>query len=212
MDSKVIYSKLCEDRKIRIKSYGPGSGLHKHHIVPKHMGGTDDDVNFTYLTVKEHILAHYLLWRIYKNPNDLRSMKMLGANLSVKHRKIIGNWCRDNGIGFFGASAEDRKKWAMKGLASQRKSGDKNTFYWWSTEEGRKERSSLGGSKTCSDPTTPWGYWASEEGQKKRATMGGKALKGMICVTNGKHRTRVKPENLDEWLNKGYRKGFTLSS
>lgn len=212
MDSKVIYSNLCETRKEMVGSYGPGSGLHKHHIVPSHSGGSNDESNFTYLTVREHILAHYLLWRIYKNPNDLRSMKMLGAKLSVEQRKIIGEWCRDNNIGFFCASKEERLEWAMRGMESQKLSGDKNSFYWWSTEEGRKKRASMGGSKTCSDPTTPWGYWASSEGQRERASMGGKALKGMIAITNGKHRTRVKLEDLDQWLAKGYRRGFTLSS
>lgn len=35
---------------------------HLHHIVPKHMGGTDDPDNLVYLTVEEHALAHKKLY------------------------------------------------------------------------------------------------------------------------------------------------------
>ena len=69
--------------------YGPKSGIHKHHIIPKHRGGKDTVDNFTYLTVREHIIAHFLLWKIHGSPNDLRSMHMLGANLTPKQRKIL---------------------------------------------------------------------------------------------------------------------------
>tara|TARA_E500000318_G_scaffold25150_2_gene25166 strand:- start:372 stop:968 length:597 start_codon:yes stop_codon:yes gene_type:complete len=35
---------------------------HKHHIVPKHAGGTDDPSNIVLLTVEEHAEAHRLLY------------------------------------------------------------------------------------------------------------------------------------------------------
>ena len=43
---------------------------HKHHIVPKHMGGTDDPSNIVELTIQEHADAHNLLYALYKNPYD----------------------------------------------------------------------------------------------------------------------------------------------
>jgi len=36
--------------------------LHKHHIIPKHLGGTDDPSNLVELTVQEHAEAHRLLY------------------------------------------------------------------------------------------------------------------------------------------------------
>ena len=33
-------------------------GFHRHHIVPKHMGGEDIKENIVYLTPEEHALAH----------------------------------------------------------------------------------------------------------------------------------------------------------
>jgi len=31
---------------------------HIHHIIPKHMGGTDEESNLVELTVEEHAEAH----------------------------------------------------------------------------------------------------------------------------------------------------------
>ena len=35
---------------------------HKHHIIPKHMGGTDDESNLVELTIEEHAEAHRKLY------------------------------------------------------------------------------------------------------------------------------------------------------
>ena len=35
---------------------------HKHHIIPKHMGGTDEESNLVELTVEEHAEAHRKLY------------------------------------------------------------------------------------------------------------------------------------------------------
>lgn len=35
---------------------------HIHHIIPKHMGGSDDPANLTELSVEEHAEAHRLLY------------------------------------------------------------------------------------------------------------------------------------------------------
>ena len=44
--------------------------IHKHHIVPRHMGGTDHPDNIVELTIEEHADAHSLLYALYKNPFD----------------------------------------------------------------------------------------------------------------------------------------------
>ena len=35
---------------------------HKHHIIPKHEGGTDNPENIVYLSVSEHAEAHKELY------------------------------------------------------------------------------------------------------------------------------------------------------
>ena len=49
-----------------LQKLSPGS-VELHHIIPKSMGGTNDAKNLVYLTVQEHVKAHFLLWKIYDN-------------------------------------------------------------------------------------------------------------------------------------------------
>lgn len=42
-----------------------------HHIVPKCLGGTDDKFNLVLLTVREHIISHMLLQRMYSSHSGL---------------------------------------------------------------------------------------------------------------------------------------------
>ena len=43
---------------------------HKHHIIPRHMGGTDDPSNIVELTVEEHAEAHRILYEKYGRWQD----------------------------------------------------------------------------------------------------------------------------------------------
>lgn len=36
---------------------------HKHHIVPRSLGGSDDENNLIILTSREHYIAHMILWK-----------------------------------------------------------------------------------------------------------------------------------------------------
>jgi len=138
-------------------------------------------------------------------------MKMLGARLSSEQRKIIGQWCHQNKIGIFSQEYKDNKikqKERCKKSAQTQKKMKVGTF----SENGRKQLASKAGKvsgflqkqnkKNIHDPSN----------FKKHASLGGRAIKGMICVTNGSHRTRIKPEKLQEYIDNGYRKGFTLFS
>lgn len=212
-----IYYNLCESRKSNITLYRPQSGLHRHHIIPIHDGGLDIEDNVTYLTVREHQIAHFLLWKINKNPNDLRSMKMLGARLTTLQRRITGIYCRDNEIGFHKASNEQKEIWRKRGLETQKKNyeihNDKNNFYYWAhSPEARKDLVSMGGKAGAKSQIKNKIGIHDPQNFKKYAILGGKAMKGMICVTNGTHRTRIRPEKLEEYLAKGYIRGFTLFS
>ena len=43
---------------------------HKHHIVPKHMGGTNDQSNIVELTIEEHAEAHRKLYEEFGHLQD----------------------------------------------------------------------------------------------------------------------------------------------
>lgn len=48
-----------------------------HHILPRSLGGTDDENNLILLTYREHYLAHFLLWKIYKNKEMMYSFWLM---------------------------------------------------------------------------------------------------------------------------------------
>lgn len=205
-----IYNNLCQSKKQLKESWAQGSGLHRHHIIPVHSGGTDEETNFTYLTVREHIIAHYLLWKIYKNPNDLRSMKMLGAYLTSAQRQIIGKFCFDNNIGIFSKQFKNNKLLQIekcKKAALTQKTNKLGTF----SDDGRKALASAGGKVGGIKQKTHKVGIHNPENFKKNASLGGKAIRGMIWVTNGTNRTRISEKELHIYIQNGYRKGFALN-
>lgn len=52
---------------------------HRHHIIPKHAGGTDDPSNLVELTVEEHAEAHRILWDTYHRIGDKIAWLMLAG-------------------------------------------------------------------------------------------------------------------------------------
>ena len=52
---------------------------HKHHIIPKHIGGTDDPSNMITLTIEEHAQAHLELYEKYNRWQDLCAYKALSG-------------------------------------------------------------------------------------------------------------------------------------
>lgn len=60
MDYLKIYNNLIENSYYRITF----DRTERHHIIPRSFGGSDDLSNIAYLTIKEHFLAHLLLYKI----------------------------------------------------------------------------------------------------------------------------------------------------
>ena len=58
-----IYQNLVNKENVKIA----GVSYEVHHIVPRSHGGSDDKSNLVLLTIKEHVLAHRLLAKIYPN-------------------------------------------------------------------------------------------------------------------------------------------------
>ncbi|HMH10811.1 MAG TPA: hypothetical protein VK553_08890 [Candidatus Nitrosopolaris rasttigaisensis] len=52
---------------------------HMHHIIPKHMGGTNDPLNLERLTIQEHAARHYELWYLVGMKQDYIAWKALSG-------------------------------------------------------------------------------------------------------------------------------------
>ena len=66
---------------------------HKHHIIPKHAGGTNNDDNLIIVSVEEHFILHYKRWKEFGDFNDLFACRVLGYNkeLSPEERFLISS-------------------------------------------------------------------------------------------------------------------------
>lgn len=212
MNSKIIYHNLVNSRKHLREKWKPGSGLQRHRIIPKHSGGTYDPPNCTYLTKREHVIAHYLLWRIHRNPLDLGAMKMISGHLSPLQRSILGKWCADNKIGFHNEKWDDcRDEWRQNGRETQRieKIGP------YHNEELHRKVCALGG-KVGSKMQMENNIGIHTKDSTKRsewASLGAKAHKGKCCMylPGATSFKRVKSGDIDKYLNNGYVFGSPLS-
>lgn len=84
---------------------------HKHHIIPKHMGGTDDPSNLIELTVEEHSQAHLALYEQYGKKEDLCAYYMLsGKNQDPEFKKLV---CSLGGIALAKKRKESGEKWGF---------------------------------------------------------------------------------------------------
>lgn len=84
-----IYDNLINTRRSRGLDKSKLDGYYeKHHIVPKCMGGKDEDENYVLLTYKEHILAHKLLYRIYPDVSgNLISLYAMALTTNPNHKR-----------------------------------------------------------------------------------------------------------------------------
>ena len=68
----------------------------KHHIIPRCLGGTDDENNLVSLTPEEHYLCHLLLVKIH--PNNIKLVKaamfMVSANKDQQRNNKAYGWLK----------------------------------------------------------------------------------------------------------------------
>lgn len=57
--------------------------LHKHHIIPRHAGGTNDPSNLVDLTIEQHAEAHRKLYEEYGRREDYLAWKGLSGQIGT---------------------------------------------------------------------------------------------------------------------------------
>lgn len=93
------YFSLIESRKAE-RSTKPTFFSEKHHIIPKCLGGLDDEKNLVWLTPREHWLAHKLLLKIFPNePKIQQALWMMshtrGLIKSSREYEFLRCKCQD---------------------------------------------------------------------------------------------------------------------
>lgn len=89
---------------------------HKHHIIPKHAGGTDDPSNLIELTVEEHAEAHKLLWEEQGRYQDYYAWQGLAGLIGkedilkgIMNQESIKNHLSKKGKEFWNNLTEEEK-------------------------------------------------------------------------------------------------------
>lgn len=86
MNYKKLYDSIIKNRQNNpIKGY-----KERHHIIPKCLGGTDEQENLVDLTAREHFLCHYILTKMY-DKNTIEWYKMHHAFMMMKCSSLNHN-------------------------------------------------------------------------------------------------------------------------
>jgi len=88
-DSIINNAKLLEEsRKLQKKQ--KLNYFERHHILPKCLGGNNDESNLVYLTAKEHYLCHRLLVEIYPENRKLKyAIWLMVSGYSITKQRYI---------------------------------------------------------------------------------------------------------------------------
>lgn len=79
------YNKLCVSRRLMNRKKGDGVYYESHHIKPKWLGGGDDRNNLVLLTAREHYIAHYLLFKHYKDRSSSAAFHVMNVSCNMSY-------------------------------------------------------------------------------------------------------------------------------
>lgn len=87
MDYVKHYNQLVDRAKNReLDCY-----IERHHVIPRCMGGSDDDNNLVSLTAREHFIAHLLLTKMH--PGNLYLVRAVAIMcIGQAERKLTNRW------------------------------------------------------------------------------------------------------------------------
>jgi len=159
---------------------------HKHHVIPKHAGGTDDPSNIVELTIEEHAEAHRKLYEEHGRWQDRIAWHALSGIIGHKeawYQKICeaSKMAREKIAEMY--TSEDRSRWR------------KNAWENATEEQREKHRQAVSKGRT--------GIKLSEEHRQamsERMTGEGHPLWGVpwdeerLWITNGQENRRINPE------------------
>lgn len=177
---------------------------HKHHIIPRHMGGSDDPSNLVELSVEDHAAAHLKLYEQYSKSEDLLAYKCLKGYLSkveiIQERSRIGGQTQGNRNADSGHIQQIQK--LSDPVAAGKKGGAATIANGKGSFGDPIER-----LKSASKGGLTQGNRNAASGHLKRiAQIPSKKNRGMIWITNGTNNKMIMP---DDGIPEGYKRGKT---
>ena len=97
---------------------------HKHHIIPRYMGGPDTPENLVEVTVTQHAMFHFCNYQLWGNGEDFIAWRAISGQIDmteakkeaqVLNSKRNGQKHKENGTGVCGLTPEERSEAGKKG-------------------------------------------------------------------------------------------------
>lgn len=156
---------------------------HLHHIIPRHMGGSDDPSNLIKLTIEEHSEAHRILYEHHGLEEDRLAWLALSGQATMSEIK------------------------RMRQRIGQIRGAEKaRTIPNHGIEGGLAVRDRCIG---IHDPNNI--HWKKEGGKKSIAILQEK-MRNNKWMNNGVKDTRVTPDKLEQYLSNGWTFGRLFSA
>jgi hypothetical protein len=112
---------------------------HKHHIIPRHIGGTDSPDNLIELTIEEHSLAHKLLYEQHGRWQDRVAWLSLAGIMKDEER--VYEILKNSNPGGYKHTEEIKKRLSIM------RQGNKNPMYGKTAANAGTKRPGVGGRK-----------------------------------------------------------------
>ena len=185
MNLQKIHDKIIKRAVQRVK---PEGYVERHHILPRSMGGTNDEDNLVYLTGREHCIIHLLLAKIYNNDSMWYALNCMTLTRKIKSRayeigrkkqaEITSIFMKGRFAGekhyafgkpgmFTGKKHTEKVKKQLSELASK-KLGEKNPFFGKKhTQETKNKIAKLSSERNSGTNNPIYGTKLSEETKEK---------------------------------------------
>lgn len=201
MDYSRIYNEIIHDPRNNLLQLG----FETHHILPRSIGGTDEQDNLVKLTYRRHFIAHWLLTKMYtgraKSAMHLAFHLMMNRNKSFL--KLHGNEFRLNSKSYELNRIEWKKAMIDK---NPFKGGDVTRKVWTGRKHKLASRIAMSKSqsgKKLSDKTKQLigekskKAWQNDESRLKRGEKQRDAWKDP--ERRKKHSERLKTRKRQPW-------------
>lgn len=116
---------------------------HKHHLLPKHLGGTDDPSNIVEgVNITRHAMFHYANWQLWKSEGDWIAYQALsGAISKEKTIELVLSYAGKKG-GQIAKESGQLRKAALKQPCHVRQSIGQKLSEWNDSNRGKNKRNS----------------------------------------------------------------------
>lgn len=187
-------------------------GYHKHHIIPKSLGGSNDFENIAILTPREHFIAHMLLVKmtsgIYKSKMAFALKRFGGKNTGKSFdtaSKLISKAFSGSGNPMFGKPLSEEHRAKIRG----EKHGmfGKSCTDIWKEKYGDDIAEQLKADMLAKRSESLRGSKNPQFGKPRTTIQLAKqsnSISGRIGLHKGNDRIRVALKDIPQYIEQGY--------